>query len=115
MLVCILRISQYVDFYLLLSFSFENFLNLDYNLLEDMKRVAESARRMRTKFGSHFRLPLHLKSLRNAAGSRKTKLLFLLRGMSKREKNQSRYDNRLLFLCDVVNSYLMFSEWLFGA
>lgn len=73
-----------------------------------MKRVAESAQRMRTKFGTHFRLPSHLKSFRNAAGSRKTKLLFLPREMSKRDKNQSRYDNRLLFSFDIINSYLIF-------
>ncbi|XP_054777932.1 uncharacterized protein LOC129285959 [Prosopis cineraria] len=84
----------------------DSLLLSDYNLLEDMKRVAESARRMRTKFGAHFRLPLHLKSLRSAAGSRKTKLLFLPRGMSKREKNQSRYDNRKKFISWTI-------EWRF--
>ncbi|XP_028755062.1 box C/D snoRNA protein 1-like [Neltuma alba] len=84
----------------------DNLLLSDYNLLEDMKRVAESARRMRSKFGAHFRLPLHLKSLRNAAGSRKTKLLFLYKGMSKREKNQSRYDNRKKFISWTI-------EWRF--
>ncbi|KAI9072168.1 hypothetical protein K1719_045867 [Acacia pycnantha] len=73
----------------------DNLLLSDYNLLEDMKRVAESARRMRTKFGSHFMMPLQLKSLQNAAGGRKTNLLLPLKGMSKREKNQSRYDHRL--------------------
>ncbi|KAF7842948.1 Box C/D snoRNA protein 1 [Senna tora] len=72
----------------------DNLLLSDYNLLEDMKRVAESAHRMRTKFGTYFHLPFHLKSLRNAAGSRRTKLLFLPGGMSKREKNQSRYNYR---------------------
>ncbi|KAL2478846.1 HIT-type Zinc finger family protein [Forsythia ovata] len=41
----------------------------DYNLLEDVKRVAESAQRTRLKLcgKSHFRLPFPLKSLRSAA------------------------------------------------
>ncbi|KAJ1431360.1 Zinc finger, HIT-type [Sesbania bispinosa] len=74
----------------------DNILLSDYNLLEEMKRVAESAQRMRTKLGVHtyFKLPHHLRGLRNAAGHRRTKLLFLPNGMSKREKNQSRYDPR---------------------
>ena len=58
--------------------------------------MAESAQRMRSKLGIHsyFKLPHQLRSLKNAAGSRRTKLMFLPRGMSKREKNQSRYDQR---------------------
>ncbi|KAI9107309.1 hypothetical protein K1719_021697 [Acacia pycnantha] len=84
----------------------DNLLLSDYNLLEDMKRVAESARRMRTKFGSHFMMPLQLKSLQNAAGSRKTNLLLLLKGMSKREKNQSRYDRRKMLISWTI-------EWRF--
>ncbi|KAK4254643.1 hypothetical protein QN277_009996 [Acacia crassicarpa] len=84
----------------------DNLLLSDYNLLEDMKRVAESARRMRTKFGSHSMVPLHLQSLQNVARSRKTKLLLLLKGMSKREKNQSRYDYRKKFISWTI-------EWRF--
>ncbi|KAF7815368.1 Box C/D snoRNA protein 1 [Senna tora] len=84
----------------------DNLLLSDYNLLEDMKRVAESAHRMRTRFGTHFHLPFHLKSLRNAAGSRRTKLLFLPGGMSKREKNQSRYNYRKKFISWTI-------EWRF--
>lgn len=76
-----------------------------------MRRVAESAKRMRTKYGTHFKLPFHLKNLRNAAGTRRTKLLFLPSGMSKREKNQSRYDNRLLFYFMIV--FCCFGGWLF--
>ena len=81
---------------------------VDYNLLEEVKRVAESAERMRSKlyWYPHYKLPCHLKSLRSAAASRKslqsaaasrkTRLLFLPTGMSKREKNQTRYNQRLL-------------------
>lgn len=87
------------------------FHTLDYYLLEDVKRIAESAHRMSGKFGggAHFKLPFHLKSLRSAAGSRRTKLLFLPSGMSKREKNQSRYDNRL-FIFHVIFSVLKVSD-----
>lgn len=72
-------------------------LGLDYNLLEDVKRVAESAQRMRVKLcGYHpqFRLPFHLKALRGAAWKSGTKLLFHSAGMTKREKNQTRYNQR---------------------
>lgn len=63
-------------------------------MLEEAKRVAESAQRMRYKLCSFYLLPNHLRSLRHAAASRMTKLLFLPGGMSKREKNQTRYDKR---------------------
>ncbi|KAL5081079.1 hypothetical protein RYX36_009500 [Vicia faba] len=74
----------------------DNILLSDYNLLEEVKRVAEVALRTRTKLGAstYFKLPHHLKSLQNAARSRSTKLLFLPNGMSKRENNQSRFDYR---------------------
>ncbi|CAI8593553.1 unnamed protein product [Vicia faba] len=74
----------------------DNILLSDYNLLEEVKRVAEVALRTRTKLGvsTYFKLPHHLKSLQNAARSRSTKLLFLPNGMSKRENNQSRFDYR---------------------
>ncbi|CAK8564963.1 unnamed protein product [Lathyrus sativus] len=74
----------------------DNILLSDYNLLEEVKRVAEVASKTRTKLGvsTYFKLPNHLKSLRHAAGSRSTKLLFLPNGMSKRENNHSRFDNR---------------------
>ncbi|KAB1224888.1 Box C/D snoRNA protein 1 [Morella rubra] len=73
-----------------------NLLLSDYNLLEEVKRVAESAQRTRTKLCGYaqFKLPFHLRSLRNAAASRRTKLLLLPSGMSKREKNRTRYDQR---------------------
>lgn len=69
----------------------------DYNLLEDVKRVADSAQRMRVKLcGYHpqFRLPFHLKALRGAAVRKGTKLLLLPAGMVRREKNQTRYNQR---------------------
>ncbi|KDP20399.1 hypothetical protein JCGZ_05282 [Jatropha curcas] len=88
----------------------DNLLLSDYNLLEEMKRVAESAQRMRTKLCAypHFKLPAHLRSLRGAAAGRKTKLLFLPSGMSKREKNQSRYNQRKKFISWTI-------EWRFHA
>ncbi|KAK4802167.1 hypothetical protein SAY86_000370 [Trapa natans] len=68
----------------------------DYNMLEEVKRVAESSQRTRAKLCpySPYRLPLFLRGLRSAAASRKTKLLFLSNGMSKRVRNQTRYDHR---------------------
>ncbi|PRQ20640.1 putative Zinc finger, HIT-type [Rosa chinensis] len=74
----------------------DNLLLSDYNLLEEVKRVADSAQRLRNKLCRYnsFRLPFYLKSLRGAAFSRRTKLLFLPTGMSKRDKNQTRYDTR---------------------
>ncbi|KAE9591964.1 hypothetical protein Lal_00038348 [Lupinus albus] len=86
----------------------DNLLLSDYNLLEETKRVAESSRRMRTKLGmyKYFKLPYYLKSLQRAASSRRTKLLFLPNGMSKREKNRSQYDNRKKFISWTI-------EWRF--
>ncbi|BAU02448.1 hypothetical protein LR48_Vigan10g058800 [Vigna angularis] len=86
----------------------DNILLSDYSLLEEVKRVAESAQRMRSKLGIHsyFKLPYSLKSLKNAAGSRKTQLMFLPHGMSKRQKNRSRYDQRKKFISWTI-------EWRF--
>ncbi|KAJ4711687.1 box C/D snoRNA protein 1 [Melia azedarach] len=83
-------------------------LRSDYNLLEEMKRVAESAQRLRGKLCgySHFKLPYCLRSLRSAAASRRTKLLLLPSGMLKREKNQTRYDQRKKFISWTI-------EWRF--
>lgn len=80
----------------------------DYNMLEDVKRVSESAKRTRLKLcgKSNFRLPFPLKSLRSAAASRGTKLLFLSNGMSKREMNQTYYDKRKKFVSWTI-------EWQF--
>ncbi|CAK9140343.1 unnamed protein product [Ilex paraguariensis] len=106
----------------------DNLLLSDYNMLEDVKRIAESAQRMRVKVCgySHFRLPFPLKSLRKAAASRRTKLLlpfplkslrkaaasrrtkllFLSSGMSKRGANRTCYDNRKKFISWTI-------EWRF--
>ncbi|KAH8520510.1 hypothetical protein H0E87_001816 [Populus deltoides] len=65
--------------------------------LEEIKRVADSARRTRTKLHPHppySRLPPHRQDLKRAAARRRTKLLFLPSGMSKRGKNQTQYDPR---------------------
>lgn len=71
---------------------------IDYNMLEETKRVAESALRRRHQLCKspylRFRLPYDLRSLQVAADSRKTKLWFFPGGMMKRDKNQSSYDNR---------------------
>ncbi|KAL2461300.1 HIT-type Zinc finger family protein [Abeliophyllum distichum] len=95
------------DFLPLSEFN-DNILISDYNMLEDVKRVAESAQRMRLKLcgKSHVRLPYPLKSLRSAAASRRTKLLFLSNGMSKREMNQTYYNNRKKFISWTI-------EWRF--
>ncbi|KAG1369839.1 Box C/D snoRNA protein 1 [Cocos nucifera] len=69
----------------------------DYNFLEETKRVAESGRRMLAEFREGFRfnkMPVRLRLLRNAVYRRRNRLLILPPGMSKREKNQSRYDQR---------------------
>lgn len=71
-------------------------LFVDYQMLEEVKRVAESAQRTRGKLCGYYRskLPFGLKNLRTAASRRKIKLLFLPSGMSRREKNQTKYDER---------------------
>lgn len=65
-------------------------------MLEEVKRMAESAKRMRfTLCGhSHFNLPWPLKNLRGAASGRRIRLLFLPSGMLRREKNKTFYNNR---------------------
>ncbi|XP_073099844.1 putative box C/D snoRNA protein SPCC613.07 [Elaeis guineensis] len=69
----------------------------DYNFLEETKRVMESAHRMLAEFREGFRfnkMPVRLRLLRNAAYRRRIRLMILPPGMSKREKNRSRYDQR---------------------
>ncbi|PKI58880.1 hypothetical protein CRG98_020719 [Punica granatum] len=74
----------------------DSVLRSDYNMLEEVKRVTESAQRTRAKLCpfSPYRLPIFLRRLRSAASSRRTKVLFLPSGLSKRERNQSRYNPR---------------------
>ncbi|PIN15587.1 hypothetical protein CDL12_11760 [Handroanthus impetiginosus] len=88
----------------------DNLLLSDYNMLEDVKRIADSAQRIRVKLCGypHFRLPFPLKSLRSAAASRRTKLLFLSNGMSKRQTNRSYYNNRKKFISWTI-------EWRFNS
>ena len=56
--------------YLFCSFIYL-FILVDYNLFEEVKRVAESAQRTRINLlgYSHFKIPSHLQGLRNAAES----------------------------------------------
>ncbi|XP_039173287.1 glucosidase 2 subunit beta-like [Eucalyptus grandis] len=77
----------------------------DYNLLEEVKRVTEAAHRTRTKLSVHpyFKLPFPLQNLRRAAASRRTKLLFLPSGLSKRGRNQSRYEQRKKFISWTIS------------
>ncbi|KAK1576583.1 hypothetical protein Q3G72_015096 [Acer saccharum] len=83
-----------------LSLFDENILLSDYNLLEETKRVAESAERLRGKLCGaasgfpSFKLPYNLRNLKKAAWSRRTKVLFLPTGMTRREKNQTQYNRR---------------------
>ncbi|EPS65598.1 hypothetical protein M569_09177, partial [Genlisea aurea] len=73
----------------------DNIILSDYNFLEDAKRMADSSKRMRAAIrDSHFRVPLNLKYLRIAASKRGIKLLFLPKGMEKRELNQTYYNYR---------------------
>ncbi|PIA58712.1 hypothetical protein AQUCO_00500567v1 [Aquilegia coerulea] len=86
----------------------ENLLISDYNLLEETKRIAESAKRKRDgSFGQfYFKLPFKLKTLKNAAARQKTHLLLLPNGMSKRDKNQTYYNQRKNFISWTI-------EWRF--
>ncbi|KAJ4867151.1 HIT-type Zinc finger family protein [Raphanus sativus] len=85
----------------------DNLLLSDYNMLEETKRVAESALRRRQQLcknnpnfrflyakNPYFKLPFDLRSLKSAADGRGTKLWLLPGGMLKRDKNQTRFDNR---------------------
>ena len=81
--------------------------------------MAESAQRLRKKLcpytHAYFRLPFHLKSLRAAASNRRTKIMFLPTGMTKRENNQTRYDKRFsspfLSTTDYLESCIII-HWL---
>ncbi|KAF8081154.1 hypothetical protein N665_0902s0008 [Sinapis alba] len=84
----------------------DNLLLSDYNMLEETKRVAESALRRRHQLcksphfrflfakNPYFRLPADLRNLKSAASDRGTKLWLLPAGMLKRDNNQTRYDTR---------------------
>ncbi|CAF2081754.1 box C/D snoRNA protein 1 [Brassica napus] len=82
------------DFVTLSHFD-DNLLLSDYRMLEETKRVAESAKRMRDQIckNPYFKESQRSK-LRAAAARGSTNLLFLSSGMLNRERNQTRYDNR---------------------
>ncbi|KVH97076.1 box C/D snoRNA protein 1 [Cynara cardunculus var. scolymus] len=92
---CTGKRQQHTEFVPLSQFD-DNLILSDYNMLEDVKRIADSAKRRRLQLcGKFFHgLPHNLKSLMRAAGNRKIKLFFLPNGMSKRESNQTFFDNR---------------------
>ncbi|KAF8045222.1 hypothetical protein N665_5388s0002 [Sinapis alba] len=85
---------KFTDFVTLSQFD-DNLLLSDYNMLEETKRVAESARRIRNQIckNPYFKETQRTK-LRAAAARGRTNLLFLSSGMLNREINQTRYDNR---------------------
>ncbi|CAN6439245.1 unnamed protein product [Victoria cruziana] len=68
----------------------------DYCLLEETKRVAESARKLRQGLigDAGFKLPLKTKDLRRFARDRNIGVLFLPVGMTMRKKNRSYYNRR---------------------
>ncbi|XP_013590787.1 PREDICTED: box C/D snoRNA protein 1-like [Brassica oleracea var. oleracea] len=82
------------DFVTLSHFD-DSLLLSDYRMLEETKRVAESAKRMRNQIckNPYFKESQRTK-LRAAAARGSTNLLFLSSGMLNRERNQTRYDNR---------------------
>lgn len=85
---------------------------IDYNLLEEIKRAAESARRTRTKLHPcppYSRFPPYRQDLKRAAARRRTKLLFLPGGMSRKEKNQTLYDPRFVLRMLILLEYCWYS------
>ncbi|KAH9309065.1 hypothetical protein KI387_036976, partial [Taxus chinensis] len=73
----------------------ENWLISDYNMLEEVLRMTESARRSRAGAGdsktARF-MPSGKKALYNQARNRNTNLLLQPKGMSKNKINRSYYD-----------------------
>ncbi|KAF3792697.1 Box C/D snoRNA protein 1 [Nymphaea thermarum] len=65
----------------------------DYNLLEETKRVAESARKLRQGLigAAGFKLSLRAKELRRVARTRNIDVLLLPAGMTMKKKNRSFY------------------------
>ncbi|KAI3990771.1 hypothetical protein MKX01_004044 [Papaver californicum] len=76
----------------------DNLIISDYKFLEEAKRVADSAQRTRKAVFGHssefLKMPFRITKLRSAASRRKTELVFLPNGMSRREKNKSFYHLR---------------------
>ncbi|KAK9051604.1 hypothetical protein SSX86_028231 [Deinandra increscens subsp. villosa] len=89
---CTGKRQQLTEFVPLSKFD-DNLLLSDYNMLEDVKRIADSAKRRRVNIcGTYAGIPFHLKSLLHAAKSRRIRLIFLANGMSKRRTNKTSYD-----------------------
>ncbi|KAL4585776.1 hypothetical protein LXL04_010402 [Taraxacum kok-saghyz] len=93
---CTGKRQQQTEFVPLSKFDDNLLLSADYSMLEDVKRIADSAKRMRMQIcGKYYNgLPFHLKHLLKAAQSRSTRLFFLPTGMSKRETNNTCYNKR---------------------
>ncbi|KAL3700571.1 hypothetical protein R1sor_018593 [Riccia sorocarpa] len=72
----------------------DNWLISDYNLLEEILRQADSAKRLRAPLGRGDELTPQQKALRNQAKARSTNLLFLARGMTKRKENTTFFEKR---------------------
>ncbi|KAH9546410.1 hypothetical protein CY35_12G093800 [Sphagnum magellanicum] len=73
----------------------DNVLISDYNLLEEILRQTDSARRLRVPFGGD-KQEMHpaMKALQHQAKMRDIKLLFLAHGMSKRKSNSTYFDRK---------------------
>eukprot|EP00743_Colponemidia_sp_Colp-15_P008641 GILK01009404.1.p1 GENE.GILK01009404.1~~GILK01009404.1.p1 ORF type:complete len:366 (+),score=56.95 GILK01009404.1:36-1100(+) len=69
----------------------------DFRLLEDVNRVADIAKRERSRKGLHNskQLPSRLKFLTREAKRQAIKLIFMPMGMSRREHNTTHYDDKL--------------------
>ncbi|KAL8268333.1 hypothetical protein R6Q59_002131 [Mikania micrantha] len=90
---CTGKRHQLTDFVPLSKFD-DNLLLSDYNMLEDVKRIADSAKRRRLNLcGNYSGISFHLKNLLSAAKKRRIKLIFLPNGMSKRQTNKTSCNN----------------------
>ncbi|KAL2651137.1 hypothetical protein R1flu_019265 [Riccia fluitans] len=72
----------------------DNWLISDYNLLEEILRQSDSAKRLRAPLGRVDELTPQQKALKNQARARSTTLLFVARGMSKRTENTTFFEKR---------------------
>ncbi|KAI3796711.1 hypothetical protein L1987_39390 [Smallanthus sonchifolius] len=105
---CTGKRQQLTEFVPLSKFD-DNLLLSDYSMLEDVKRIADSAMRRRVNLcGIYSGLSLHLKHLLKAAKSRRIKLFFLPNGMSKRQTNKTSYNHR----CRSISWTI---EWRFNS
>ncbi|XP_076944136.1 uncharacterized protein LOC143614639 [Bidens hawaiensis] len=73
----------------------DNLLLSDYNMLEDVKRIADSAKRRRVNIcGNYSGISFYVRNLMNAAKARRIRLFVMPNGMSKRQTNKTYYINR---------------------